>query len=47
MIQLKEWFPDDEEREEAGRQIVKDFGNPAYHMYAPMYYLPLWNYIDL
>jgi hypothetical protein len=36
MIHFKEWFPDDEEREEAGKKIVEDFGNPAYHMYAPM-----------
>jgi hypothetical protein len=36
MIHVKEWFPDDEEREAAGKQIVEDFGNPAYHMYSPM-----------
>ena len=34
---MTDYYPNDNEREEFGKRVVKDLENPDYHLYSPMY----------
>jgi hypothetical protein len=46
LMQFKEWFSDDKEREEFGEKVIAEFQNPTYHLYSPMFVCQ-WNRADL
>jgi hypothetical protein len=34
---LTDWLPDPMDRKEIASEVIAEIGNPAYHLYSPMY----------